>query len=88
MLFADDLDQHPLAPAAVEFTVEDLFPGAEIESTFCDGHHHFAPHDLAFHMGVGVILTHIVAVLGYRFVGAPVSPAISRNRGASLPRRR
>jgi hypothetical protein len=28
---ADDLDQHAFGPAAVEFAVENLFPGAEIQ---------------------------------------------------------
>lgn len=29
--FADHLDQHPLAPLAIEFSVVHLLPGAEVE---------------------------------------------------------
>ena len=29
--FTDDLDQYPLGSSAVELSVEDLFPGPEIE---------------------------------------------------------
>ena len=32
-LRGDDLDEHPLAPLAVELPVEDLLPGAEVEAT-------------------------------------------------------
>ena len=37
VLFTDDLDQHALAAAAIEFAVEDLFPGTEIELAAGDG---------------------------------------------------
>src|SRR5579885_373066 len=57
--FADDLDQHPLAPPAVELAVENLFPGTEIELALRDGHHHLAAHDLALQMRVGVVLAGI-----------------------------
>ena len=63
-LFADDFDQRALAAAAVEFTVEDLFPRAEIEFAGGDGDHHLAAHELAFHVRVGVILAGAVVVVG------------------------
>ena len=44
---ANDLDEDPLWPVAVELAVEDLFPAAEIELALGDGYHHFAAHDLA-----------------------------------------
>jgi len=62
---ADDLDQRAFAAAAVEFAVKDLLPGTEIEAALGDGDDDFPPHDLAFQVGVGVILSGaIMVVLG------------------------
>ena len=55
-LFADDFDQDTLGPSSIEFAVEDLFPGSEVEPALRDGDDDFAAHDLPFHVGVGVIL--------------------------------
>ena len=52
----DDLDQHAFGPLSVEFAVEDLLPGAEVEFAFGDGDDRFPAHDLAFHMRIGVVL--------------------------------
>ena len=60
----NDLDQHALSAAAVEFAVEDLFPRAEIEFAFGDGDDDFAAHDLAFQVGVGVVFAGAVVVVG------------------------
>ena len=46
-----------------------MFPGAEIEPAIGDGDDDLTPHDLTFHMGVGIILADIVPVAGHRFVG-------------------
>jgi hypothetical protein len=54
-LLSDDFYQYPLLPSAIEFTVKDPFPGTEIEFSAGDRHHHFPAHDLAFHMGIGVL---------------------------------
>ena len=35
-----------------------------------DGHHDFASHDLAFHVGVGIVFAHIVPILRNRGVGS------------------
>lgn len=61
-LFPDNLDQHPFFPAAVKLSVEDLLPGTEIQTPFSHGHHHFPSHDLPLHVGVGVVLAHIMPV--------------------------
>ncbi len=62
--------RRPLLAAAVEFAVEDLLPGAEVELALGDGHHHLAAHDLAFHVGVGVVLAGaVVLVLRNGLVG-------------------
>jgi hypothetical protein len=59
-LFPNDLDQHPLAPATVEFPVKDLLPGAEIQPAPADRHHHLTAHHLALHLCDGVVLAGIV----------------------------
>ena len=54
---------------AIELTVEDLFPRAEVEATTGNGHDHLAPHDLTLQMGVAVILAGLVVTIPYdRFV--------------------
>lgn len=60
---ADDLHQHALAPPAVELAVEDLLPRPEVELALGDGDYDFPAHDLAFHVGVGVILAGAVVVI-------------------------
>ena len=72
-----------LSPAAVEFAVEDLFPRAEIEFAFGDGDDDFAAHDLAFHVGVGVVFAGAVVVVGgWSARAARVFPARPRSRDA------
>ena len=62
--------QHPFPTASVKFTVKDLLPSAEIKLAVGDGHHDFASHDLAFHVGVGIVFADVVAVSGHRFMGS------------------
>ena len=62
-LFSDDFDQGMFAAHAVEFIIENLFPGAEIELAVGDGDDGFSAHDRAFEMGVGVVLKAVVPVL-------------------------
>src|ERR1700730_2006113 len=53
-LLPNHLHEHLLRPAAVEFAVKDLLPGAEVELAGGDGDDDFAAHDLPLEMGVGV----------------------------------
>ena len=55
-----DLDQHPLPPPPVKFAVEDPLPRAKIEAAIGHRHDYLAPHDLAFHMSVSVVLTGVI----------------------------
>jgi hypothetical protein len=56
---------------AIEFAVEDLFPRAEVELAFGDGNDDLAAHDLAFHVGVGIVFAGaVVLVLGSGRVGS------------------
>ena len=66
---ADDLHEHALAPPAVEFAIEDLFPRTEIEPSLGDGDDYLSPHDLAFQVGIRVVLARaVMMVLGGRSV--------------------
>src|SRR5215471_21576428 len=55
-LFANDLDQHALAAPSVELAIKNLLPRTEVEFTRRDRDHNLPPHNLAFHMGVGIVL--------------------------------
>jgi len=65
----DNLHQRPFLAAAIELAVKNLLPGAEIELSVGNGNHHLASHDLAFHVGVGVVLAGtVVQILRDGFV--------------------
>ena len=51
------------ARLAVELAVEDLFPRAEVELAVGDGDDDLAAHDLAFHVGVGVVFAGAVVMV-------------------------
>ncbi len=69
-LFANDFHENTFSAAAVEFAVEDLFPGSEVELSFGDRDDDFPSHDLAFHVRVGIVLAGaIVMILRRRRVG-------------------
>ena len=87
-LLADDLDQDALAAASVEFAVEDLLPGAEVEAAVRDGDDDLAAHDLALEVGVGVVLAGVVGVARRPARGGRASRARLRSRGAGRTRRR
>src|ERR1044071_7225575 len=59
----DNFYQHALAAPPVEFSVEDLFPWAEIELAARNGDHHFTSHDLALDVRVRVVLTGVVVTI-------------------------
>jgi len=68
-LFTNNLHQDALGSSAVEFSVEDLFPGTEVEFSPGNRDNHLAPHDLPFKVSVGVVFTHIMPVAGNGLVG-------------------
>ena len=51
-----DFDQHPLSAATVELAVKNLLPRSKVQFAFGNGYNDFTAHNLAFHMGVGIIL--------------------------------
>src|SRR5262245_60235589 len=61
--FSDDFYEYGLATASIEFTVENLLPRAKIKFTICHGDNYFTPHDLALHMGVGIVFTCVVVAV-------------------------
>src|SRR2546423_13687184 len=77
----NNLYKDALFPAAVEFAVEDLFPRAEIELAGGDRDYHFAAHDLAFEVGIGVILAGAVMPVRRWGHAASAFRARPRNRG-------
>src|SRR5882724_11615122 len=63
--FSKDFRQDALSASPVEFAVENLFPGSEVEFAFGDGDDDFAAHDLALEMRVGVVFAGpVVGILG------------------------
>lgn len=68
-LYHMDLYKNPLPSPAVEFTVEDLLPGPEIQPAVRDRNNHLPAHYLPLHMGIGIVFTHIMPVHGNRFMG-------------------
>jgi hypothetical protein len=70
-LFTNDLYQHPFTSVPVKFTIENLFPGPEVQFAFGNGDNHFAAHDLPFQMGIGVVLAgEVVAIIFSGRVGS------------------
>lgn len=65
-LFSDDFDQNSFGASAVEFAVENLFPRAEVETSFGYGDDDFSAHDLPLVMGVAVILAGPVVMIRFR----------------------
>ena len=63
LLFSYDLNEHSFLPFSVEFTVEDLLPGSEVELASRYGNDRLSAHYAAFEMGIGVILVSVVPVL-------------------------
>jgi hypothetical protein len=55
-LFANDLDQHSLAAPSVELAIKNLLPRTEVEFPRRDRDDNLPPHNLAFHMGIGIVL--------------------------------
>src|SRR6266850_1897538 len=63
-LIANDFHKHALASFPIEFTIKNLFPRPQIQLALRDRDHHFASHDLALEMRIGVVFAGaIVAVL-------------------------
>ena len=69
LLISNYFDEHSLAPAAVEFAVENLFPRPEVQFAFGDRDDDFAAHDLTLEVGVSIVFARaIVAIRGGRLV--------------------
>jgi hypothetical protein len=46
-----------------------VFPWAEVQLAFCNSYYDLTSHDLAFHVGVGIVFVSVMAVLGVWFLG-------------------
>ena len=80
----EDLDDHPLRPAAVELAVEDLLPRAQVEPALGHRHDHLVVDEQVLEVGVAVVLAAavvaVVAGIGQQLAGHVV--------GRLLPARR
>ncbi len=88
-LLPDDLHEHSLPPASIEFPVEDLLPRPEVQPAFRHRNDHLASHDLPRDMRVGVIFPPCrYADTGSLAHGERVSPAKHHSRdGARIGHR-
>jgi len=97
LLLSNNFYQDPFLSSPVKLPVKNLLPGAEVEFSPSDGHHHLPAHDLAFQVGVAVILPGpIMEILADGFVGGqffqplviiPVQAGlvvIDKNRGSDV----
>ena len=62
--FTNHLDQDTLLAAAVEFTIEDLFPWPEIQFAVGDRHYDFSARHLALDVRISVVLAGLVVAIG------------------------
>ena len=62
-LLADYFYEDTFLSFAVEFAVEDLFPGPEIKLAICDSDDHLPAHYAALQVGVGVVLKAVMSIL-------------------------
>jgi hypothetical protein len=63
-LFTNNLNKSALTSPSVKLAVKDSFPGTKIKLSVCYCDYYLSAHNLPFHVGVGVVLTHVVAILG------------------------
>lgn len=66
-LLPNHLDEHPLPPLPVKLIIKNMLPRAQMQFAISNGNHHFAAHDLAFVVGVGVVLSGAVVEVATLF---------------------
>ncbi len=66
--FPNNLHQRPFPSSPVEFSIENLFPWAEIEFSIGNSNNDLSAHNLPFQVCISIILSNIMAVLGNRLV--------------------
>ena len=62
-LISNYLHERSLAPSAVEFAVENLFPRPEVQFAFGDRNYDFAAHDLTLEVGVGIVFAGAIVAI-------------------------
>jgi hypothetical protein len=68
-LLSNYFDQHALAAAAIKLSIENLFPGPEVQFALRDRNNHFPAHHLPFEMRVGIVFAGaIVPIVIYGLV--------------------
>src|SRR5947207_15765457 len=58
--FANHLDDHPLRPLAIEFSIEDALPSPQIKLAGDDRQNHLMVHQDGFEVRIAVILAGLV----------------------------
>jgi hypothetical protein len=64
-LLANDLDQDAFLAPAVEFTVEDLLPGPEIQRSIRNSHNNLPSHNLPLVVCITVFLAGAIVVIAF-----------------------
>ena len=62
-LVSNYFDEHSLAPSAIEFAVENLFPRPEVHFAFGDRDDDFAAHDLTLEVGVSIVFASAIVAI-------------------------
>src|SRR3972149_834753 len=68
-LFPNNLHQNPFPSSAIKLPIKNLLPGTKIQFALCNCNHDFPSHNLSFQMGISIIFTIVVTVLGNWFMG-------------------
>ena len=63
-LLTDDFDNDPFGALAIEFAVEEPLPRAKVDPAIRDGQDNLVMQQEVFEVGIAVILTCLVMVIG------------------------
>src|SRR4030042_3548243 len=67
-LLSNNLYQNPFLSSTIKLPIKNLLPGSKIQFALGNGNHNFPSHNLSFQMGISIILTIVVTVLGNWFM--------------------
>ena len=61
--FTNHLYENPFSSFTIEFSIKNLLPGTEMDTSIGDGYHYFSPHNLSFVVSVSIIFTRTVVII-------------------------
>ena len=88
---ANDLNQHKSGPFAPKTAIEHLLSGTEVKFAFRDGNDVLEAHDLALHVGMGVLFSRSGCPRNWLESGVkgpkctPLSPPVQSTRSHASP---